>query len=94
VTVTGSAMRYGWRSVLLVGGAVPLLLVSIMILFLPESARLLALRGAEAKKIAATLRRVTGYRFSGDETFVSAEPPLQTRTPIGVLFSPGYAMSR
>lgn len=81
---------HGWRSVLFLGGAVPLLLVPVLILFLPESARLLALRGAGSKKIAATLGRVTGMRFSGDETFVSAEPPLQTRTPIGVLFSQGY----
>jgi MFS transporter, AAHS family, 4-hydroxybenzoate transporter len=82
---------YGWRSVLILGGVVPLLLVPFLILFLPESARLLALRGAASKKIAATLGRVTGHRFSGDETFVSDEPPLQTRTPIGVLFSQGYA---
>jgi AAHS family 4-hydroxybenzoate transporter-like MFS transporter len=83
---------YGWRSVLILGGVVPLLLVPLLILFLPESARLLALRGAASKKIAATLGRVTGHRFSGDETFVSNEPPLQTRTPIGVLFSHGYAV--
>jgi AAHS family 4-hydroxybenzoate transporter-like MFS transporter len=84
---------HGWRSVLLVGGAVPLLLLSVLILFLPESARLLALRGAGSRKIAATLGRVTGFQFSGDETFVSAEPPLQTRKPIGVLFSQGYGVT-
>jgi MFS transporter, AAHS family, 4-hydroxybenzoate transporter len=82
---------YGWRSVLVLGGVAPVLLVPLMILFLPESARLLALRGAGSKKIAATLGRMTGHQFSGDETFVSAEPPLPTRTPIGVLFSHGYA---
>src|SRR3954452_24543780 len=74
--------QYGWRSVLILGGIVPLLLVPLLILFLPESARLLALRGAASKKIAATLGRVTGHRFSGSETFVSNEPPLQTRKPI------------
>jgi MFS transporter, AAHS family, 4-hydroxybenzoate transporter len=84
---------HGWRSVLIVGGAVPLLLLPVLILFLPESARLLALRGAGPGKIAATLGRVTGHRFSGNETFVSNEPPLQTRKPIGVLFSPAYGMT-
>ena len=82
---------HGWRSVLVLGGAVPLLLVPVLVLFLPESARLLALRGAGPGKIAATLGRVTGYRFSGGETFVSTEPPLPTRKPIGVLFSRGYS---
>lgn len=81
---------HGWRSVLVLGGAVPLLLVPVLALFLPESARLLALRGAGPGKIAATLGRVTGHCFTGNETFVSTEPPLPTRKPIGVLFSRGY----
>ncbi len=84
---------HGWRSVLVLGGAVPLLLVPVLVLFLPESARLLALRGAGSERIAATLGRVTGHRFPGGETFVSAEPPLQARTPIGVLFSRGFGMT-
>src|SRR3954451_21067659 len=78
---------------MLLGGAVPLALVPVLALFLPESARWLALRGAEAKRIAATLGRVTGARLSSDETFVSAEPPLLTRKPIGVLFSQGYGVT-
>lgn len=82
---------YGWRSVLLLGGIVPLALIPLLILFLPESARLMALRGAPAQKIAATLGRVTGTRFTGNEVFTSPEPVLATRTPIGVLFSSGFA---
>jgi MFS transporter, AAHS family, 4-hydroxybenzoate transporter len=82
---------HGWRSVMFLGGAVPLALVPVLALFLPESARWLALRGAASNRIAATLGRVTGFRFSGGETFVSVEPPVQARKPIGVLFSQGYA---
>lgn len=81
---------HGWRSVLLLGGIVPLLLVPVLALFLPESARWLALRGADARRIAATLGRVTATRFTGSETFVSTEPPLPTRKPISILFSEGY----
>ena len=84
---------HGWRSVLVLGGVVPLLLVPLLLLFLPESARLLALRGAASARIGAVLGRVTRHRFSGNETFVSNEPPLQTRKPIGVLFSPGYSVT-
>jgi MFS transporter, AAHS family, 4-hydroxybenzoate transporter len=83
---------HGWRAVLIFGGAVPLALVPLQIWLLPESARLLAVRGAPAARIAAALRRVTGARFTGDETFVSTEPPLPTRKPIGVLFSHGYGL--
>jgi MFS transporter, AAHS family, 4-hydroxybenzoate transporter len=81
---------HGWHSVLLLGGIVPLLLVPVLIVFLPESARLLALRGASSETIAATLGRATGFRFAGKETFVSNEPPVPTRKPIGVLFLHGY----
>lgn len=84
--------HYGWRSVLIVGGMIPLAIVPVMLLFLPESARVLALRGAASEKIAAVLSRVTGHHFAGDEQFVSVEPKLQSRTPIGILFSPGYAV--
>jgi AAHS family 4-hydroxybenzoate transporter-like MFS transporter len=37
------------------------------------------------------LGRVTGASFAGGETFVSPEPVLRTKRPIGVLFSQGYA---
>jgi AAHS family 4-hydroxybenzoate transporter-like MFS transporter len=63
---------YGWRSVLLLGGVVPLILVPILAAFLPESARLMSLRGVAAEKIATTLGRVTGHRFSGNETLYFA----------------------
>jgi MFS transporter, AAHS family, 4-hydroxybenzoate transporter len=83
---------HGWRAVLIFGGAIPLALVPLQAWLLPESARLLAVRGATSKRIAATLNRVTGANFSGNETFVSVEPPLPTRKPIGVLFSEGYGV--
>jgi AAHS family 4-hydroxybenzoate transporter-like MFS transporter len=65
--------------------------VPFLIVFLPESARYMSLHGFSSQRIAAMLGRVTGHRFSGDETFVSTEPTLATRRPIGVLFSDGYA---
>lgn len=83
--------QFGWRSVLEFGGVIPLLLVPVLLLLLPESARLLALRGASARTIGRHLGRVTGHRFSGDEHFTTSEPQLKTRQPISILFSGGYA---
>ena len=37
---------HGWRSVLIFGGALPLALIPLQVWLLPESARLLAVRGA------------------------------------------------
>lgn len=83
---------HGWRSVLLLGGAVPLLLVPLLLVLLPESARLMAAQGRAAARIGATLARVCRVQFAGDERFVSNEPPLPTRKPIGVLFAPQYGV--
>ncbi|MBC8742376.1 aromatic acid/H+ symport family MFS transporter [Paraburkholderia sp. UCT31] len=81
---------HGWRAVLILGGALPLVLIPFQIWLLPESARLLAVRGAPAQRIGKVLGRVCGVHFAGNEVFVSNEPPLPTRKPIGVLFSQGY----
>jgi AAHS family 4-hydroxybenzoate transporter-like MFS transporter len=80
----------GWRAVLVFGGAFPLLLIPLHLWLLPESARLLAVRGEPSARIGAILSRVCGERFSGDVRFVSNEPELPTRKPIGVLFAQGY----
>lgn len=83
---------HGWRSVLLLGGAVPLVLIPLLLWLLPESARLMAAQGKPAARIAATLGRVCGTRFEGNERFVSNEPPLPTRKPIGALFAKNYGL--
>ena len=82
---------HGWRSVMVLGGAVPLALAPVLVLFLPESVRLMALRGAEPGRIARVLGRMTATRFTGAERFVSVEPRSETRSPVGTLFSGGYA---
>ncbi len=86
----GLIPAYGWRSVMVLGGAAPLALVPLLLVFLPESARLLALRGAASARIGTVLGRVTAHRFAGNETFVTAEPALPTRKPIGIIFARGY----
>ena len=82
---------HGWRSVMVLGGVVPLALVPVLILFLPESVRLMALRGAEPGRIARVLGRMTATRFTGTERFVSIEPMAESRSPVGTLFAGGYA---
>lgn len=83
--------HFGWRAVLLAGGIGPLLLVPFLATLLPESALFLALRGASAANIARVLGRVTGTAFTGAERFVAPDARPQARTPVGVLFSNGYA---
>jgi len=64
----------GWSSVLIVGGALPLILTPIVLLFLPESTRFLAMRPAHQTKVAALMRRidrtqpVTGVLYAADHS--------------------------
>ena len=53
---------YGWRSVLVLGGALPLVLLPLMALRLPESVRFLVTSGKDPRRIAAVLKRIDAQR--------------------------------
>jgi AAHS family 4-hydroxybenzoate transporter-like MFS transporter len=84
--------EHGWRAVLVVGGVLPLVLVPLLLWLLPESARLMAVQGRPAERIAATLGRVCAARFEPGTRFFSQEPPVAGRTTVGMLFSPGFGV--
>jgi AAHS family 4-hydroxybenzoate transporter-like MFS transporter len=50
---------WGWRSVFLLGGIAPLVLVAVMIFVLPESVRYMVHKGVPAERVRATLRRIS-----------------------------------
>src|SRR6201747_2989868 len=50
--------QFGWRSVFVVGGLAPLLLVPILMLRLPESVRFLALTGRAHERVAQLLGHI------------------------------------
>jgi MFS transporter, AAHS family, 4-hydroxybenzoate transporter len=55
--------QFGWRSVWYVGGALPLVILPLQFLTLPESIRVLVLRSSPRERIAGLLKRL-------DPTFV------------------------
>jgi AAHS family 4-hydroxybenzoate transporter-like MFS transporter len=64
---------WGWRSVLHLGGVVPLLLAVLLLLLLPESVRYMLAKGAPAERVRAVLRRISASadqagRFVNRET--------------------------
>ena len=68
---------FGWRSVFVVGGAAPLVLVPILILRLPESVRFLALGGHAHARVAQLLAFVNPRTvFAQGTRFVVGEPAL------------------
>jgi len=65
---------YGWRSMFLFGAVVPLVLLLLFWLLLPESPKYLALRPALHPQLAKALNRLLGtQRFVGTETFIVVE---------------------
>jgi len=65
---------YGWRSMFLVGAVIPLVLLVLFWLLLPESPKYLALRPALHPQLARSLNRLLGTpRFVGTEKFVVVE---------------------
>jgi MFS transporter, AAHS family, 4-hydroxybenzoate transporter len=58
LTASPLVASFGWQGLLILGGILPIALVPVLWLTLPESARYLTLKGAAPERIAATLRRV------------------------------------
>lgn len=80
---------HGWQGTLLFGGVVPLLLVPLLLLFLPESVRFLSLRRGNDEKIAGVLRRYGGH-FEPGTRFVAGEEQAVARSSVSGLFRKGY----
>jgi MFS transporter, AAHS family, 4-hydroxybenzoate transporter len=77
---------YGWRSVFIVGGVAPLIMVPILAFKLPESVRFLALRGNAPARVAALLGRINPTAtFASGTHFVIRETHL-AGLPVSHLF--------
>ena len=60
---------FGWRSVLLVGGVLPLALLPVLAWYLPESVRYLAMREKNFPQVRAILQRIAPAENLGDVHF-------------------------
>jgi MFS transporter, AAHS family, 4-hydroxybenzoate transporter len=84
--------QWGWRSVLVLGGVVPLVLAVLLVLFLPESVRFMVATARPVERIRAVLARISpraadvGVFVMGERKAVAAG-----RRGIGVVLSRSYA---
>ena len=83
--------HYGWQSVLVLGGVMPLLLAVVLIFLLPESARYMVVKRQPAQRIAAILRRIAPVPEQAEFELREAGQ-IQEKSSIGVIFSPRYAV--
>ena len=75
--------NWGWRSVLVLGGATPLVLSVLLLLLLPESVRYMVHHNHQIGRIRAVLRRISpAADRAGD--FVLSEPVKIDRAPSGI----------
>ena len=81
--------EYGWRSVLVAGGILPLALVPVLIFFLPESVRYLVAAGEEPARISRLLARIAEHGFTDKTAFVLTEAKAHG-SPVRQLFTNGF----
>jgi AAHS family 4-hydroxybenzoate transporter-like MFS transporter len=80
--------NFGWPSVFFVGGVVPLVMVAVLAVWLPESPRFLATKASLSPREAALLQQLDIAPVRGaDHGFDIAKG-----NPIAMLFGPGYAL--
>jgi len=84
---------FGWRAVLVFGGAAPLVLLPFLYFLLPESARFMAVKGYTTEKIRTVLGRVCGADLSRCDRFIPEAAEVRNKLPVAVLFSGRYALT-
>jgi AAHS family 4-hydroxybenzoate transporter-like MFS transporter len=83
--------QWGWRSVLLLGGITPLVLVVLMLLALPESVRYMVTKAYPPERIRVVLQRISGMSVNANAFVItekSAAPGSQSG--IAVVISRSY----
>jgi len=85
--------QFGWRSVLLLGGIVPLVLGLLMLIRLPESVRHMVAKAQPAERIRAALRRISAAA-DGAAAFVMTETraAAEGSAGLGLVLSRAYVI--
>jgi AAHS family 4-hydroxybenzoate transporter-like MFS transporter len=84
--------QFGWRSVFVVGGVAPLLLVPILALRLPESVRFLALTGRANARVAQLLAFINPKAVFAPATQFVVHEPVLAGIPVRHLFRAGRTL--
>lgn len=84
---------YGWHSLLVIGGVLPLLLLLVLMAWLPESARFLVVRNRGTEKVRKTLAPIAPDVVAQAGSFsVPEQRVVATRNVFAVIFSGTYGL--
>jgi len=78
---------FGWRSVLITGGIMPLALLPLLFFYLPESVRYLAMRGTNLQQMRRILQRIAPAQDLRQARFSTPEKT-KPGFPVARLFDP------
>jgi MFS transporter, AAHS family, 4-hydroxybenzoate transporter len=85
--------QWGWRSVLMLGGVVPLVLTLLLILWLPESVRFLVAKAVAVDRIRRVLAKISATaNDAGAFVMRETRTVAGNRSGLGVVFSRQYAV--
>ena len=80
---------YGWQSLFLVGGIMPLVVAAVMLVMLPESPRFLVKHPHRRKDLVKVLGRM-GYTVDADANFIDTGEKKVEKASVGALLGPDY----
>ncbi len=84
---------YGWHSLLVVGGVLPLLLAVLLMVWLPESARFLVVRNRGTDRVRKTLSPIAPQVVAEAASFsVPEQKAVAARNVFSVIFSGTYGL--
>jgi len=85
--------QFGWRSVLMLGGAAPLVLAAAMLALLPESVRYMVAKSQPVERIRAALARISPQAAQASSfTLSETRPSAAGRSGAGVVLSSRYVV--
>jgi len=84
--------KFGWTSVFVAGGLLPLCLVPFMILALPESIKFLIVAHQKGQAIVSILKKVSPASHFKDDSVFYLDEPQPSRGKISALFRDGLAV--
>jgi AAHS family 4-hydroxybenzoate transporter-like MFS transporter len=82
---------FGWQSVFVAGGVLPLVAAGAVWLWLPESVRFLVLNGGDKNRIATIMQKIDPA-FAGKGVVFQADEHKETKFPVKQLFADKRAM--
>jgi MFS transporter, AAHS family, 4-hydroxybenzoate transporter len=81
---------FGWQSVFIVGGSIPIVVAIVLVAFLPESIRFLVVSGSGDARARGYLSRIAERALPMEQRLVAADE--RRRFPVGRLFAGGRRM--